>query len=193
MAQTAAHVSYAKPAVGGAAYVAPLGTTLPTDAKTALATTYKALGYISEDGLRNEPTIDSDTIKAWGGDVVLNINKGKTDLFKFKLIEMLNEDVLKTVYGAANVTVSASTVMLTVKSNNAEQEALIWVFDMVLKGGILKRVIIPNGTITDIGEIAYTDSDAVGYELTVSAAVDASGDTHTEFIEKPASSGGGGT
>lgn len=192
MAQTAANVSYAKPAVGGAAYVAPLGTTLPTDAKTALATTYKALGYISEDGLRNEPTIDSDTIKAWGGDVVLNINKGKTDLFKFKLIEMLNEDVLKTVYGAANVTGSAST-MLTVKSNNAEQEALIWVFDMVLKGGMLKRVIVPNGTITDIGEIAYIDSDAVGYELTVSAAVDASGNTHTEFIEKPASGGGGGT
>ena len=192
MAQTAANVSYAKPAVGGAAYVAPLGTTLPTDAKTALATTYKALGYISEDGLRNEPTIDSDMIKAWGGDVVLNINKGKTDLFKFKLIEMLNEDVLKTVYGKDNVTGTIDS-MITIKSNNAEQEALIWVFDMILKGGILKRVIIPNGTITDIGEIAYIDSDAVGYELTVSAAVDASGDTHTEFIEKPASGGGGAT
>jgi hypothetical protein len=192
MAQTAANVSYAKPAVGGAAYVAPLGTTLPTDAKTALATAYKALGYISQDGLRNEPTIDSDMIKAWGGDVVLNLDKGKTDLYKFKLIEMLNENVLKAVYGKDNVTGTIDS-MITIKSNNAEQEALIWVFDMILKGGILKRVIIPNGTITDIGEIAYIDSDAVGYELTVSAAVDASGNTHTEFIEKPASGGGGGT
>ncbi len=189
MAQTAANVSYAKPAVGGAAYVAPLGTTLPTDAKTALATTYKALGYISEDGLRNEPTIDSDTIKAWGGDVVLNINKGKTDLFKFTLLEVLNPEVLKAVYGKDNITGTIDS-MVTVKSNNAEQEALIWVFDMILKGGLHKRVVVPNGTISDIGEIAYVDSGATGYGLTVSAAVDASGNTHTEFIEKPASSPG---
>lgn len=185
MAQIAANVSYAKPAVGGAAYVAPLNTTLPTDAKTALSTAYKALGYISEDGLRNKPQLDTETKKAWGGDVVLNVNKGKTDPFQFTLLEVLNLEVLKTVYGKDNVTGTIDS-MITIKSNNAEPQALVWVFDMILKGGILKRVVISNATVTEIGEIVYADSDATGFDLTINAEADTNGDTHVEYIEKPA-------
>lgn len=190
MAQTAANVSYAKPAVGGAAYVAPLSTTLPTDAKTELAAAYEALGYISEDGLRNEIKKDTDTVKAWGGDVVLNLDKGQTDAFKFTLMEMLNVEVLKAIFGADNVTGTIDT-KIVIKVNNAEAEALVWVFDTILKGGILKRIIVPNAKVIEIGEIAYTDSDAVGYALTISAEADTNGDTHIEYIEKPETGSGG--
>ena len=41
---TSANVSVGKPKIAGAVYVAPLGTTLPTDAVTALATAFKGLG-----------------------------------------------------------------------------------------------------------------------------------------------------
>ena len=53
MANTVANVSAGKPAVGGAVFVAPTGTTLPTDATTALGSAFKALGYCSDDGLTN--------------------------------------------------------------------------------------------------------------------------------------------
>ena len=43
----AKNVTAAKPKVGGAVWRAPLGTTLPTDAKTALDKAFKSLGYIS--------------------------------------------------------------------------------------------------------------------------------------------------
>ena len=46
------NVTAAKPKIGGAVYSAPLGTTLPKDATTALDKAFKALGYISEDGLK---------------------------------------------------------------------------------------------------------------------------------------------
>ena len=49
----AKNVTAAKPKVGGAIWCAPLGTALPTDAKSDLDPEFKSLGYISKDGLTN--------------------------------------------------------------------------------------------------------------------------------------------
>ena len=70
MSADAQNVSTSKPKVGGAIARAPLGTALPTDATTALNTAFKQLGYISEDGITNGNSPETDVIKAWGGDTV---------------------------------------------------------------------------------------------------------------------------
>lgn len=95
----AQNVSTAKPKVGGAVWTAPLGTKLPTDALEDLGADFKSLGYISEDGLTNENTPESENIKAWGGDTVANVQTDKEDSFTYTLIEAMNENVLKQVYG----------------------------------------------------------------------------------------------
>lgn len=185
MANTVTNVSAGKPKVSGAIYRAPLssGLTLPTDATTALGTDFKALGYVSDDGLTNTNSPDSETIKAWGGDTVLTIQTEKPDEFQLTLIEVLNTDVLAAVYGSSNVTGSL-TAGITVKANADEPEEAAWVIDMVMRGGVLKRIVIPDGKVTEIGDIEYTDEDAVGYELTIQAMPDTSGQTHYEYIQQ---------
>lgn len=179
---TEANVTTAKPKIGGAVYSAPLGTALPTDATTKLDDAFKALGYISEDGMTNSNSPESENIKAWGSVVVSSVQKEKTDTFKYMLIEALNVDVLKEVYGSDNVSGDLSSG-IAIKANSKELPHHCLVIETVLKGGVLKRIVIPSGKVTAIDEITYNDGSVLGYGTTVTAFPNAADDTHYEYIK----------
>lgn len=180
------NVSYGKPKVGGAVFSAPLGTAVPTDAKTALDASYKNLGYVSEDGIVNANSPESETVKAWGGDIVLVPQTQRMDTFAYTLIEATNVNVLKEVYGDSNVTGDlTSPTGIKITANSKELDPHVIVVDMILKSGLLKRTVIPNGKVSEVGEITYVDADAIGYPTTVHALPDEEGNTHYEYIVDP--------
>lgn len=185
MAQTASNVSAAKPKTGGAIYAADINTTLPKDATSELGASWIALGYISEDGLTNSNAPSTEEVKAWGGDSVLTLYNSKDDTFQFTLLEILNVEVLKAVYGEENVSGSLSSG-ITIKANNNALPDKAYVFDMIMRDGNLKRIVLPSAALADLGDITYSDSDAVSYDVTLSAHSDSEGNTHYEYITAPA-------
>ena len=182
-------VSAAKPGVGGAIWTAPAGTTLPTDASTALNEAFASLGYVSEEGVKRNIGRDSTVIHAWGGDPVAVLSTKKTETFKWKLIEATNIDVLGLTFGEATGTLAEG---ITVKSKADISTPRSFVVSTILADNVHQRMVIPSGVVTDIGEISYVDNAVIGFELTITAIADADGNTAYEYLKTitPASSSG---
>lgn len=177
------NVSVGKPRIIGGIYRAPKGTALPTDAVTALSSSFKSLGYIAEDGVENSFTSTSESYRAWGGDVVLTYTTETTDTFAFGMIETIaNDEVLKTWFGNANVSGALATG-ITARANAADLEEAVYVIELTLRGGVLRRIVIPNGKLTERGAVTYADEEVISYPATITAMAGADGDTHKEYTQ----------
>lgn len=180
---TVSNVSTGKPGVAGAVYVQESASAaLPTSVTAEKPSGFKDLGYVSDAGVVNSNAITSNSIQAWGGDTVISTETAKTDTFAFTLIEAKNADVLAEIYaGDGNVATADGTT--TVKATSAVHEAKKWVIDMIMTDDTLKRICIPAGTITSVGDVTYADNSAIGYNITITCAPDENGVTHYEYIK----------
>lgn len=176
-------VTSGKPRVGGAIYRAPLGTELPKDATSKLNEAFKSLGYCSEDGLTNTMSLEMQKTKAWGGDTVFETQLSFDDEYQFKLIEAMDEEVLKAYYGDNNVTGNLESG-IKIEVDGSEQQYCSWVVDLVLKDGILKRIVIPCAKITEKEEIVYNGKDPIGYGIKLGAIKGDGKNTHIEYLSK---------
>lgn len=181
----ASNVLAGKPLVGGGIFVAPKGTTRPTDATTALNAAYKGTGYVSEDGVTETVDRSTDKIRAWGGDTVKVVQSEFGVQYEFTFIETLNSDVLKAVYGDANVTTTAATsskgTLHKVKLNSGTLPEQQFVIDM--KDGDATVRIDFIGQISEVGDVTYSDEEVIGYPVTVVAIPDANGDSALKYLD----------
>ena len=173
----ASMVSTGKPKVSGAVHFAPKGTPVPTSVNDTLDAAFVDLGYLSEDGVAVNQ--DNTSIKAWGGDDVIVI---KEESIAINFLQSKDENVLKVVFGEDNVTVDGVTGEITVKSTADYSQAGVFVFDMIMRGNVPKRMVVPNGTISEVGSVTYKDKEAVIYPVTIQCNPDNSGSCHYEYI-----------
>lgn len=172
---TPAKVTTGKGNVQGYVFVGTSASTAPTDATTALSG-FTSLGYISEDGVTNTYDQEVETVKDWNGNVVLTALTSTEDKFKFTLLESLNADVQKFVYGDNSV----ASGVLTVAGNEPAEHPLV--FEMVTVDGKKKRIYIPRAKVSEIGDISYKADEVTSYELTIDALSNGTY-MHKEFIQ----------
>lgn len=173
----ATDVRVASPVTGtGGVLSGPLTATPPTDATTTL-TGYNPLGYVGEDGLTMSQARSTERIRAWGGDTVRIVQTEHDVTFSFTFLET-NEAVAKEVYGEGQVTATAAGAsngnQLAIEVTSATLENKQWVFDMK-DGDARIRVVVPNGQITEVGDVNYVHSGALTYAVTLEAFPDESG------------------
>lgn len=180
------HVSAGKPKIGGSIFTAAVGSTLPASVFTALDAAFENVGYISDAGVVNSNTRTMQTVRAWGGDPVLDTQTEKTDTFQFTMLETGAKTPKEIAFGEDNVTesaVSGSGSEIITKVNALELGERSYVIETLLRSGLAHRLVIPRGKVTALGDITYVDGAAVGYQVTLTAYPDSEGNTHYEYTQ----------
>ena len=185
MANTAANVVAGVPLATGGVLIGATTATAPTTAVSVLVG-FTAGGYIGEDGVTEANERSTDRIRAWGGDTVKVVQTEHNVTYSFTFLETLNAEVLKAVYGEDNVTTTAAGASTGTLHEVAVNAAVLphksYIFE-VKDGDAKIRIYVPDGQITEVGEITYSDSEVVGYEVTVEAFSDELGNKAYKFLD----------
>ena len=150
------------------------------EAATELATAgFKAVGFISEDGVTESQERDVEKVKAWGGDTIRVLQNEHTKTFAFTFAEMGNIDVLKLVYGDENVIEGADGAIEIL--HNSKTLPHKWFVIEVLDGNKKIRKFIPDGQIIETGELQLVHSGIMSMEVTIEAFPDLAGNKVYEY------------
>lgn len=154
--------------ITGEVYVAPTGSTAPTNTATALDAAFVGLGYVGEDGVAIAPNDTTEAIVAWQNAArVRTVFTESFWTFKFKLIETKGKTVgLYFRNSSGPSVVSASEWSMLPDATNPDLRAFVI---EVVDGSKTYRYYIPSGEITERSEITVANGEAIGYEVTLTA------------------------
>ena len=170
-------------AVTGAAYVGPPGTTLPTDAEAVWPVGMVDVGWISDDGIVEGNEAESTEIKGWqGGQTVRKVVSSSEMTFQFTCIET-SKTVLELYHKGSKIITTDGKSVLAIKAPGPDRRT--FGFD-VIDGDSHVRIAIPNGEVTETGEITYKGDEAIGYSLTITAYPGADGTVAYKYSSDPA-------
>ena len=175
-----ANVSAGKGVKGAYAFVAPVGTTLPTDIKSKLDPAFKCLGFISEDGYVETVDEDSDDIVDMNGDVMDSTNSNRVESAQVTFAEV-KASTLKLLYGDSNVTDADGVI--AVRHNSDSHSVFAYVFEFVLKNGRRWRKVVPQGKSSELDDLTVASSELCQRALTFKYLTDEAGNTCYDYIE----------
>lgn len=163
MATVAANINAAPT---GAVSYAPLGTALPTTPTAALNVAFVEVGYIDDTGVVESDGRSITKVKAFqNSTIVRTLQTEQTLTYKLVMMET----------NANSLPVYFDTYVAGVgKISGAVAPHRSWVFH-IDDGAYKIRVVVPDGQVTERGDISFVGGDVIKYPLVIEAFPDATG------------------
>lgn len=145
---------------------APTGTALPTSPSASLNVAFVSVGYIDENGVTLSQAATTTKVKAFqNADIVKVLQTDHEATVKFTMMET-NANTL-ALFFKGNYVAGVGQI----KGGNAPHKS--WVIHEI-DGTNIIRTVIPDGQITDIGDVVYKNGEIAGYPVTIECFPDAS-------------------
>ena len=175
------NVSVGKGVTGGYMFVAPQGSTLPTDYTTTLDAAFLNVGYLGDDGIVFSDSSTNDSFYDLNGDSIETSASEIEKTFTVPFRE-ITKDSLAILYGSSNVTDAGGK--LTAHDKGPNDASYSVVFELLMKNGRKWRRVVPNCKLGELGDMTVVSTELLGREITMSALKDAaSGDYYTDYME----------
>ena len=157
---------------------APLSTTRPTDAVTALPAGFVKKGYVGEDGVTKTVDKTDEKVRAWGGSTVKIVRQEHSVSYSWTFLESGNAEVLKALVGEENVTITPATTehgnQIEVRETGQMVPRESWLMEMK-DGDTAIREYAPDGQLAYSGDVQFVHSNVISYTVTLEAFPDANG------------------
>lgn len=187
MALAINNVGVLKEPASGYGFVAPIGTTLPTDPTQDLASPFVSFGRIGSDGITRSFDTDTDGVEDMFGNQIATLKTSDSETFNWSMVD-INEQSLKIFYGDGAVTVGNND-SITILSNGSWSQARVYALRFILNETATTitygLIVIPNGTVSERGDQDLTGTDAIGHEVTINADADGNGNRAYLYISAP--------
>ena len=169
----------------GAVAVAPLGTTAPTDARTALGGTWTTGGYVDENGITLSLSRSFTAIKDWSQS---KVREALTDFDGSVSCGFLQVDefAAKEMFGSTNVTKTAASgthgeeLAIAIGAELAPAKSWCW---SMKDGDRRVRVYLPNAQVTEISDVSFVPNAGNVYTCKIAAYPDSSGKSIYVFYD----------
>lgn len=167
--------------VDGDVYTAIVGSSEPTNTTSPWAAAWDALGLLSEDGLTESREEDSTDHYAWGGILVRTRRSKHKRTFVVSALE--DNPVVQDVINPGSTTLTQLGITTRTVKVPEPNERMFGI--ELVDGEIIKRIVIPRGEVTQVGDTVYVDSQMQMRELTITVYPDETGVLYKEITDDP--------
>ncbi|MEY8565206.1 hypothetical protein AALF15_01365 [Corynebacteriaceae bacterium 7-707] len=155
---------------GGVLFRAPLGTELPTDAKTRLDEAFQDHGAVGEDGVSVVQDRSTNDIKMFGGETFVTVQDNYDEQIEITLLEDDNDAVLATAFGDANVEKTEATATDGTKRVIYHTSQTLPISSFVVHtvyGNKVKRYVVERGQVVSVGDTVDVHNDVTKKTITI--------------------------
>ena len=150
--------------VSGMFYHAPAGTALPTTASASLPSTWKEVGYVTQDGLTVSINATTEGIKDWANRIVRMVVTDSDETAQASVITT-TEETLATVLGEDNVAAAGGTITAGLSlATLPPEEAFLFRMkdgdDMIIVG-------CTKGQVTSLENLSFQPGSAISWTPTI--------------------------